>query len=185
MTAEKFKLQTNIPLECTFKYDKPKVWENQGEKGPYKTYSYAITVGKVEGYLGLYEHEAEKMKPFEPLSGKTLVLLKHEVGGNKKEFSVTSKANVSLQEGMKMATEFNGKVKHNPESMTGTMDELAHPAVEDEEQIHVVCSDEVIADRVEIAKKIIGLLGYKEVQDIPEGQSAIVNTLFMDIAKRI
>jgi hypothetical protein len=154
MTAEKFKLQTNIPLECTFKYDKPKVWENQGEKGPYKTYSYAITVGKVEGYLGLYEHEAEKMKPFEPLSGKTLVLLKHEVGGNKKEFSVTSKA-------------------------------LAHPAVEDEEQIHVVCSDEVIADRVEIAKKIIGLLGYKEVQDIPEGQSAIVNTLFMDIAKRI
>jgi hypothetical protein len=184
MTTEKFKLQTNIPLECTFKYDKPKVWENQGEKGPYKTYSYAITVGKVEGYLGLYEHEAEKMKPFEPLSGKTLVLLKHEVGGNKKEFSVTSKANVSLQEGMKMATEFNGKVKNNPESMTGTMDELAHPEQE-MPKLREMTMEEKVADRVCILKSIIGFLGYAKVQDIPEGQSAIVNTLFMDIAKRI
>lgn len=181
MTAEKFKLQTNIPLECTFKYDSPKVWENQGEKGPYKTYSYAITVGKVEGYLGLYEHEMEKLKQYEPLKGKTLVLLKHEVGGNKKEFTVTSKSEVSLQDGIKMATEFNGKVKHNQENMTGTMDELAHPEPEEVK----VTADDVIADRVEIAKKIIGLLGYSHVQDIPEGQSAIVNTLFMDIAKRI
>lgn len=173
--AEKIKLETNIPLTCTFKYDNPKVWDNEkkledGTISKYKSYSYAVSVGKIEGYISLYERDVEILNQHAPLKDKTLVLLKHEEG-RKKIFTVSTPTTVSLEQGMKIAQEFNGRVKMN-DSMSGTMEELAHPTEINPKGVNEAMVMDTI---IEMLKKHKDLFG--------DNFSSVVNTVFMGSKK--
>ena len=52
---EKLKALDNIPLTIEFKYSEPKVWENEGQYGKFKAYSYGVVHKGVDTYYSASE----------------------------------------------------------------------------------------------------------------------------------
>lgn len=71
---EKLKALDNIPLTIEFKYSDPKVWENEGQWGKFKSYSYGVVHKGVDAYFSATETLYNLLSKLGDLRGRTLTL---------------------------------------------------------------------------------------------------------------
>lgn len=71
---EKLKALDNIPLTIEFKYSEPKVWENEGQWGKFKSYSYGVVHKGVDAYFSATETLYNLLSQLGDLRGRTLTL---------------------------------------------------------------------------------------------------------------
>lgn len=71
---EKLKALDNIPLTIEFKYSEPKVWENEGQYGKFKTYSYGVVNKGIDTYFSATETLYNLLSKLGDLRGRTLTL---------------------------------------------------------------------------------------------------------------
>lgn len=71
---EKLKALDNIPLTIEFKYSDPKVWENEGQWGKFKSYSYGVVHKGVDAYFSATETLYNLLSQLGDLRGRTLTL---------------------------------------------------------------------------------------------------------------
>ena len=71
---EKLKALDNIPLTIEFKYSEPKVWENEGQWGKFKTYSYGVVHKGIDTYFSATETLYNLLSKLGDLRGRTLTL---------------------------------------------------------------------------------------------------------------
>ena len=71
---EKIKALDNIPLTIEFKYSEPKVWENEGQWGKFKYYSYGVVHKGVDAYFSATETLYNLLSQLGDLRGRTLTL---------------------------------------------------------------------------------------------------------------
>lgn len=77
----KVQILTNIPEFLTFKFNTWKRWDNQGQKGPYVTYSIGVEHKGVDEYFTVYEREYnEVFSKLGNLQGRTLEVGKFQDG---------------------------------------------------------------------------------------------------------
>lgn len=71
---DKIKALDNIPLTLEFKYSEPKMWENEGQWGKFKTYSYGVVYKGVDAYFSATETLYNLLFKLGDLRGRTLTL---------------------------------------------------------------------------------------------------------------
>lgn len=71
---DKIKALDNIPLTLEFKYSEPKMWENEGQWGKFKTYSYGVVHKGVDAYFSATETLYNLLSRLGDLRGRTLTL---------------------------------------------------------------------------------------------------------------
>lgn len=71
---EKLKALDNIPLTIEFKYSEPKVWENEGQWGKFKTYSYGVVHKGIDTYFSATETLYNLLSQLGDLRGRTFTL---------------------------------------------------------------------------------------------------------------
>jgi len=71
---EKIKALDNIPLTIEFKFGTPKIWENEGQYGKFKSYSYGVVHKGVDAYFSATETLYNLLSQLGDLRGRTLTL---------------------------------------------------------------------------------------------------------------
>ena len=74
MENETVKALDNIPLTLKFKFSKPKVFENDGKYGKFRSYSYGVVHQGVDKYLSATEVLNNLLSQLGDLEGRTLTL---------------------------------------------------------------------------------------------------------------
>lgn len=74
MPNETVKALDNIPLTLKFKFSKPKVFENDGKYGKFRSYSYGVVHQGVDKYFSATEVLNNLLSQLGDLEGRTLTL---------------------------------------------------------------------------------------------------------------
>lgn len=124
---EKIKALDNIPLTIEFKYSEPKVWENEGQYGKFKTYSYGVVHKGVDTYYSASETLYNLLTQLGDIRGRTLTLtlLQNPADLKKKYWRVQD------ERGNDITPSFNSQTTSSTTSPqtrpTGTKNEATEP----------------------------------------------------------